>query len=75
MIKHHLYNVVLSFFSTGHLPKQVKATAIALIPKHPHANNVKNFRPISLCNVIYKVIAKIIANRMKEELPFIIHPS
>ncbi|XP_028555063.1 uncharacterized protein LOC110115909 [Dendrobium catenatum] len=38
IIKHHLCKAILSFFSTGFMPNQVKATAIALIPKHPHAS-------------------------------------
>ncbi|XP_020702620.1 uncharacterized protein LOC110114178 [Dendrobium catenatum] len=58
-----------------YLPDQIKATAIAVIPKQSHATNVKDFRPIALCNVIYKIIAKIIANRMKEVMPLIINPS
>ncbi|KAI0488678.1 hypothetical protein KFK09_028517 [Dendrobium nobile] len=75
IIKQQLCHAITQFFSNGNMPKLVKATAIALIPKLHHASNVKDYRPISLCNVIYKIIAKIIANRMKEVLPFIIHPS
>ncbi|KAI0516632.1 hypothetical protein KFK09_009309 [Dendrobium nobile] len=61
------------FFHTGILPKRAKATAIALIPKFPHASNISDFRPISLCNVFYKIIAKILANRIKDIMPLIIH--
>lgn len=53
----------------------MKATSIALIPKCPQANNISYYRPISLCNTFYKIIAKILANRMKEAIPSIIHPS
>ncbi|PKU80900.1 Putative ribonuclease H protein [Dendrobium catenatum] len=61
------------FFTTGFLPRATKATAIALIPKGLHASHITDYRPISLCNVFYKVIAKLLANRMKIVLPHIIH--
>ncbi|KAI0531357.1 hypothetical protein KFK09_000910 [Dendrobium nobile] len=70
-----IFNAVNNFFISGNLPKGVKATAIALIPKCTHASNINDFRPISLCNVLYKIVAKVIANRLKVVLPFIIHDS
>ncbi|PKU79785.1 Putative ribonuclease H protein [Dendrobium catenatum] len=70
-----VFNAVGNFFSTGSLPRGVKATAIALIPKCSHASNLSDFRPISLCNVLYKIVAKVIANRLKVTLQHIIHES
>ncbi|XP_028551195.1 uncharacterized protein LOC110112690 [Dendrobium catenatum] len=70
-----VFNVVNNFFTTSSLPRGVKDTAIALIPKCSHASNINDFRPISLCNVLYKIVAKIIANRLKVVLPFIVHDS
>ncbi|KAI0529431.1 hypothetical protein KFK09_001980 [Dendrobium nobile] len=75
IIGHKLCIAIRSFFTTCHLPKGVKASAITLIPKNPHASNINDYRPISLCNVFYKIIAKLLANRLKTVLPLIIHES
>lgn len=63
---------VKSFFSKGYLPPGIKATALALIPKHNKAEHLSDFLPIALCNSLYKIIAKVISNRMKHILPLII---
>lgn len=60
---------VQSFFLKGFLPKGVNSTILALIPKKEEAKEMKDYRPISCCNVLYKIISKIIANRLKLILP------
>lgn len=49
---------VQSFFLYGFLPKSVNATLLALIPKNPDLTSptIKDYRPISCCNTVYKVI-------------------
>lgn len=38
-------------------------------------SNISQFRPIALCSVIYKVVTKVIANRLKQLMPMIINPT
>ncbi|GKC34047.1 RNA-directed DNA polymerase, eukaryota, reverse transcriptase zinc-binding domain protein, partial [Tanacetum coccineum] len=54
----------VKFFTHGDIPKGCNSSFVALIPKVPDANLVNDFRPISLIGSIYKVIAKILANRL-----------
>ena len=48
---------------------------LALIPKDVNPTSFARFHPISLCNVSYKIISKIIANRLKPLLPLLISPN
>lgn len=66
---------VQSFFMYGFLPKGVNATILALIPKFQGAETLKDFRPISCCNILYKVVSKILANHLKVFLPELIEPN
>lgn len=57
---------VQSFFKKGFLPKGINSTILALIPKKDETARMGDYRPISCCNVLYKVISKILANRIKK---------
>jgi hypothetical protein len=56
----------------GVMDSKLNNTHIALIPKLQSPVCVIEFRPISLCNVIYKLIYKVLANQLKVVLPEII---
>jgi hypothetical protein len=61
--------VVTYFYTHGQLPSDLNQTFIALIPKKNQPIIPQYYRPIDLCNVIYKIIAKSLANRVKDHLP------
>lgn len=65
-------HVVLSCLNSCSILKSINHTFITLIPKVNNLEKVSNFRPISFCNVIYKIISKLIANRLKPVLNSII---
>jgi hypothetical protein len=64
-MKVEVVNAVKLFFATGRMPDEVNDTAIVLIPKVDHPETLKDFRPISLCSVLYKIIAKCLVNRLR----------
>lgn len=62
------------FFRTGEILEEFNRTNIVLIPKVPNPEDVSQFRSISLCNYSYKILSKILANRLKIVFPEIISP-
>ncbi|KAL2240826.1 UNVERIFIED_CONTAM: hypothetical protein Sindi_0723800 [Sesamum indicum] len=67
-------SAVLDFFTTGRILKQINTTLLALIPKVHSPTSVSDFRPISCCNVLYKIIAKLLVQRLSEVLNKLISP-
>jgi len=63
------------FHEIGYIPKGCNASYIALVPKVKDPCKLDQFRPISLMGAIYKVIAKVLAGRLKKALPTIIDES
>lgn len=51
------------------MPTGVNATIFSLIPKTTTAQTMKDYRPIACCNLLYKVISKVLANRLKIIFP------
>ena len=64
--------VLANFHSQAVFEKSLNATFIALIPKKVDAVSVRDFRPISLVGSIYKVISKLLANRLRRVITGII---
>lgn len=75
LIGDEVTKAVLTCLNTGKILQATNHTYITLIPKVQNPKAVVDFRPISLCNVIYKLISKVLANRLKTLLPTIVSES
>jgi hypothetical protein len=64
--------VAIEALNSGNMPICLNETHIALIPKVKNLASVTEFRPISLCNILYKLISNVLANRLKRILPAIV---
>ncbi|KAF7844038.1 reverse transcriptase [Senna tora] len=65
-----LIKAIKEFFTNEHLPEDINLTHITLVPKVADPEDVTQFRPISYSNFIYKVVLKILANRLKPLMNF-----
>lgn len=65
---------VHSFLANQKILREWNNTFITLIPKVANPTSVSEFRPISLCNVVYKIISKCLTIRLRQILPEIIGP-
>ncbi|KAL2231088.1 UNVERIFIED_CONTAM: putative mitochondrial protein [Sesamum indicum] len=74
VVGQEITKAVLDFFSTGKLLKQINSTILTVIPKVHSPTSVADFRPISCCNVLYKIIAKLIVQKLSVILDKIISP-
>jgi ribonuclease HI len=72
LVKQSVVPAVLAFLNGGVLPGEVNKTLLVLIPKVANPQDLSQYRPISLCNVIYKLCSKTMANRMRRILDEII---
>jgi hypothetical protein len=72
VVKHDIYGVVEDSMCSTSILKDLNATMITLIPKENEARTPDRYMRIALCNVVYKKISKVIANRLKPLLPTLI---
>lgn len=72
LIANDVFLAVKSFFQRDAFPLAWKSTFISLIPKKEVPTSFKDMRPISLCNVSYKIVSKILTNRLSMFMPSLI---
>lgn len=71
-LRRDVCKAVLSYLNSGQFDVGLNTTNIVLILKVTSPSKLTDFRPISLCNVLYKLISKVLANRLKTIIPQII---
>lgn len=74
-MKEGVVSTCLHILNEGGNLTPLNQTYIALIPKVNKPRKVTEYRPISLCNVIYRIIAKTMANKLKQILNDFIFPT
>ena len=72
IIGDEVVEAVLTCLNIGSIPPSINRTFTTLIPKDKIPVRVSEYRPIALCNILYKLISKVLANRLKNILPSII---
>ncbi|GAU48962.1 hypothetical protein TSUD_406700 [Trifolium subterraneum] len=72
IVKLEVYNVVLEFFTNSWILLGFNSNIISLLPKTSNATSIDQYRPIAMTNFKFKVISKIIADRLAKVMPTII---
>lgn len=62
-------------FDSGVVEDWINRTFLVLIPKKENPQSFSNVRPISLCTILYKLIIKVIANRLKTIMADLVLPN
>jgi len=68
-MKDDIMRFILEFHRNGRLSKGINITFIALIPKIDNPQRLNVFRPIALVGSSYKILAKVLANRLRKSWP------
>ena len=75
LVKVEIMGFFKEFHEMGRFVKSLNATFLVLVPKKGGAEDLKDFRPISLVGSLYKLLAKVLANRIKKMMGKVISES
>lgn len=72
MIGRDVCNSIFSFFKEGRMLKNLNHSIISPIPKVKQVVTTRDIRPIGLCNVLYKIIVKVLSIRLRPFIDFLV---
>ena len=72
LVGEDIFKQYTSWLKELQFPPKLNKTTLTLIPKCTHPTSMKDPRAIALCNVVYKIMAKVLVNRLKRILPLLI---
>ena len=75
VIKNDIYQGVQEFFHKAYMHMPMNITLLTLIPKFGQPLFAKDFRPIACCTMLYKIIAKVLTNRLGQVIQEVVSPS
>jgi hypothetical protein len=75
IVKEDVLAAVMEFFRDGAIYHAVNSTLVTLIPKHSAARTIKEYRPISCCTTVFKIISKILTTRLNKVLNSVVNLS
>jgi hypothetical protein len=73
MVKSEVFQMIGEFHVNSVIPKGLLSYFVTLLPKSKCPQSMSDFQPISLLGCLYKIISKVLANRMKGVLNEIVH--
>ena len=69
-----MHEEVKGIFASKRIPDYLNQTIITIIPKCQNPESFNHYRPINLCNTVYKIVTKIIVARLRPLLPGLVSP-
>ena len=72
LLERDVVGAVKYFYSEGKIPKGCNASSLMLIPKTENPQSLKEYRPISLVGCVYKILTKLLSNRIKKVIEKVI---
>lgn len=71
-MQNDIITFIKEFFVNSSLVGGLNRSFVTLVPKKDNPIGIQDYRPISLINSTYKILSKVLANRLKKLFPFVI---